>query len=59
MSRGSDAQLLMEMFFGHSALQARVFVQLPKPSSSILLNMALHDGKPGLPLGQQIQLALP
>ena len=34
------AMLLSEMFFGHSAAQAPVLVQLPKPSSSILLTIA-------------------
>lgn len=39
-SRFKRAMLLMEMFFGHSASQARVFVQLPNPSSSILESIA-------------------
>jgi hypothetical protein len=40
-SRLRRAMLLMETDFGHSASQARVLVQLPKPNSSILAIIAL------------------
>ena len=57
-SRFKRAMLLIEMFFGHSASQARVLVQLPNPSSSILDNMAFARRKAsGLPLREQVQLA--
>src|SRR5699024_8489467 len=53
-SRFRRAMLLMETFFGHSASHARVFVQLPKPSSSILLNIALaRRNASGLPWGNR------
>ena len=49
-SRFRRAMLLIETFLGHSASQARVFVQLPKPSSSILANIALaRRNASGLP----------
>ena len=40
-SRLRRAMLAMLSFFGQTASQARVFVQLPKPSSSILATIAL------------------
>ena len=53
-SRFKRAMLLIEMFFGHSASQARVLVQLPNPSSSILDNMAFARRKAsGLPCGSK------
>ena len=36
----------IEIIFGHSAWQAPVLVQLPKPSSSILATIALRGGHP-------------
>ena len=57
-SRFKRAMLLIEIFFGHSASQARVFVQFPNPSSSIFDNIAFARRKAsGLPLRQQVQLA--
>ena len=40
-SRLRRATLAMVSFLGHTASQARVLVQLPKPSSSILATIAL------------------
>ena len=53
-SRFKRAMLLIEIFFGHSASQARVFVQLPNPSSSIFDNIAFARRKAsGLPCGSK------
>ena len=51
-SHGSSrAMLLIEVFFGHSASQARVLVQLPNPSSSIFDQHSFCRLKSGLPCG--------
>ena len=39
-SRLRRAMLAIDSFLGHTASQARVLVQLPKPSSSIFITMA-------------------
>src|ERR1017187_10403735 len=49
------AILTTEIFLGHSASQALVFVQLPKPSSSIaLIIFKALSSRSGLPCGSKL-----